>query len=158
LITDSHFDRQEKFCSRIPILGGSAELMEGVAHELTRKGFHALTFNLRGIGKSSGWSTFRGFSEIKDVVAACKYAKEILKWPRLLLLGTSAGGPIAGSALQRLGDIVDGYIAVAYVCGNITNLCFGGHIEAMTESPVPKLFFHGDEDGFSSISQLRRMA
>eukprot|EP00397_Hematodinium_sp_SG-2012_P048284 GEMP01055257.1.p1 GENE.GEMP01055257.1~~GEMP01055257.1.p1 ORF type:complete len:262 (+),score=47.12 GEMP01055257.1:108-788(+) len=138
-------------------MGGSAQLMEGMARQFTRRGFPALTFDLRGIGSSTGCATFRGYSEVADIEAACTYAKEVLKWPRLLLLGSSAGAPMAGSALPLLGDKVDGFIGIGYVCGRISNILFGGHIDAMVKSPVPKLLFHGDSDGFSSIYQVKKM-
>jgi len=138
-------------------MGGSGALMEGMAQCFTRHGLPALTFDMRGVGRSSGSATLRGYSEIADVVAACRYAKDDLKWPRLILLGSSAGAPTAGSALPELKEDVQGYIGIGYICGRITNILFGGHINNMTKSPVPKLLFHGTQDGFSSPAQVRDM-
>jgi predicted alpha/beta hydrolase len=39
------------------ILGGCGMLMEGMARRMTEKGYHCITFDLRGVGKSSGTST-----------------------------------------------------------------------------------------------------
>jgi len=138
-------------------LGGSGSLMEGIAQSFNSLGLPALTFDMRGVGRSTGSATIRQFAEVDDVVAAVRYAKDKLKWPRIILLGSSAGAPTAGSALPILKEDVQGYVGIGYICGFFSNILFGGHLENLQKSPVPKLLFHGTADGFSSIAQVKAM-
>ena len=46
------------------ILGGQASLMHGIARELTDCGLTAVTFDMRGVGGSSGSRTVRGAAEV----------------------------------------------------------------------------------------------
>lgn len=40
---------------------------------LTNNNYHVLRFNSRGVGKSSGWASFTGLSEGKDL-------EELIQW------------------------------------------------------------------------------
>lgn len=73
------------------ILGGCQSLLRGIASGLSRKGYKALTFDMRGVGRSTGKPSITGFEEIKDVVAVCKWACENLSVNKILLVGSSAG-------------------------------------------------------------------
>ena len=56
------------------ILGGQASLMHGIARELTDCGLTAVTFDMRGVGGSSGSRTVRGAAEVEDVRAVVETA------------------------------------------------------------------------------------
>ena len=46
----------------------------GIARDaLISKGYHVLRYNSRGVGLSSGWASFTGFSEAQDL-------KDIVQW------------------------------------------------------------------------------
>lgn len=73
------------------ILGGCQGLLRGIAAGLAERGYRAVTFDMRGAGKSSGRASLTGFAEIKDVIAVCKWVCENLSVHRILLVGSSAG-------------------------------------------------------------------
>ena len=73
------------------ILGGCQGLLRGIAAGLAERGYKAVTFDMRGAGKSSGRASLTGFAEIKDVIAVCKWVCENLSVHRILLVGSSAG-------------------------------------------------------------------
>jgi len=137
------------------ILGGQASLMHGIARELSERGLTAVTFDHRGVGGSSGTRTIRGISEVEDVEAVLEWAHTKLERD-LVLLGSSAGAPIAGSALDRF-TFVKGYVAIGYVFGLLSSVLFSCHYDAIVKSSKPKLFIMGTKDEFTSPAQLQSM-
>lgn len=73
------------------ILGGCQGLLRGIAGGLADKGYKAVTFDMRGAGRSTGRPSLTGFAEIKDVIAVCKWVSQNLSADRILLVGSSAG-------------------------------------------------------------------
>lgn len=132
------------------VLGGSQGLLKGIASSLALNGYTAVTFDMRGVGRSTGKPSITGFAEVKDVVAVCNS----LSLPRILLVGSSAGAPIAGSAVDQI-DKVIGYVSIGYPFGMTASILFGRHHKAILQSPKPKLFIMGTRDGFTSVKQLR---
>ncbi|GMY16138.1 Abhydrolase domain-containing protein [Fagus crenata] len=135
------------------ILGGCQGLLKGIAAGLAEKGYKAVTFDMRGAGKSTGRASLTGFAEIKDVIAVCKWACENLSVDRILLVGSSAGAPIAGSAVDQIEQVV-GYVSLGYPFGMFASILFGRHHKAILQFPKPKLFVMGTRDGFTSVKQL----
>lgn len=135
------------------ILGGRQALLKGIAAGLADKGYRAVTFDMRGAGKSSGRASLTGFAEIKDVIAVCKWVCEKLSMDRILLVGSSAGAPISGSAVDHIEQVV-GYVSLGYPFGMTASILFGRHHNAILQSPKPKLFVMGTRDGFTSVKQL----
>ncbi|CAN1278200.1 hypothetical protein LINPERPRIM_LOCUS16565 [Linum perenne] len=72
-------------------LGGCQVIMQGIASRLSLKAFTAVTFDMRGVGRSTGKSSVTGIFEIEDVVAVCNWVSENLNVDRILLVGSSAG-------------------------------------------------------------------
>ncbi|KAK3042285.1 hypothetical protein RJ639_001880 [Escallonia herrerae] len=72
------------------VLGGCQGLLRGIASGLASKGYRAVTFDMRGVGRSTGRASLTGFQEIKDVVAVCKWVCHNLSSDRILLVGSSA--------------------------------------------------------------------
>eukprot|EP00897_Mesotaenium_endlicherianum_P010410 jgi/Mesen1/9398/ME000614S08653 len=134
------------------LLGGCQECMQGLARELSTLGYTCVTFNLRGVGKSSGRATLTGHAEVHDVLAVCDWAATRFS-SRVLLVGSSAGAPIAGSALS-LAPAVHAYVAIGYTFGRWSSVLFGRHYSAVLQCPKPKLFIMGTNDGFTSVKQL----
>lgn len=136
------------------VLGGCQALVKGIALGLAEKGYRAVTFDMRGAGRSTGRPSLTGFSEIKDVVAVCKWVCDNLSSDRILLVGSSAGAPIAGSAVNQIEQVV-GYVSLGYPFGLMASILFGRHHKAILQFPKPKLFVMGTQDGFTSVKQLR---
>ncbi|KAF2317647.1 hypothetical protein GH714_039473 [Hevea brasiliensis] len=65
------------------VLGGCQALLKGIAIGLAEKGYRAVTFDMRGAGRSTGRPSLTGFSEIKDVIAVCKWVCENLSTDRI---------------------------------------------------------------------------
>ena len=135
------------------ILGGSQGNTSSYAEILSSKfGTQCLTFDLRGVGRSSGSSTFRCANEVEDVIAACDWVKRTLNKP-IVLVGSSAGAAIAGSAIDRVPHVA-AYVGIGYTFGWMASIMFGSHFNAIMESIKPKLFIMGTKDEFTSVSQL----
>jgi alpha/beta superfamily hydrolase len=84
------------------VMGGSQDLMRGIAREFaTRHSVVAVTFNLRGVGGSSGCCTLTGHGEADDVTDVGRWLEKE-GFNRILLVCSSAGAPIGGSALDRV--------------------------------------------------------
>ncbi|XP_059668506.1 uncharacterized protein LOC132313648 [Cornus florida] len=135
------------------VLGGCQGLMKGIARGLANGGFPAVTFDMRGVGRSTGRASLTGFSEVRDVVAVCKWVSQNLSVNRILLVGSSAGAPIAGSAVDQIEEVV-AYVSLGYPFGLTASILFGRHHKAIIQSPKPKLFVMGTRDGFTSVKQL----
>lgn len=73
------------------VLGGCQGLLKGIASGLAAKGYKAVTFDMRGVGSSTGRPSLTGFAEIKDVIGVCKWVCQNLSVHRILLVGSSAG-------------------------------------------------------------------
>uniref|UniRef100_A0A2P2PIL9 Xaa-Pro dipeptidyl-peptidase-like domain-containing protein n=1 Tax=Rhizophora mucronata TaxID=61149 RepID=A0A2P2PIL9_RHIMU len=136
------------------VLGGCQALLKGIAAGLACNGYRAVTFDMRGAGKSTGRPSLTGFAEIKDVIAVCKWVCDNLSADRILLVGSSAGAPIAGSAVDEITEVV-GYVSIGYPFGMIASILFGRHHKGILQSPKPKIFIMGTRDGFTSVKQLQ---
>ncbi|GFP79814.1 hypothetical protein PHJA_000124800 [Phtheirospermum japonicum] len=127
--------------------------MKGIARRLRDRGVTAVTFDMRGVGKSTGRASLTGFAEVDDVVSICSWASQNLSARRIVLVGSSAGAPIAGSAVDKIDEVV-GYVSLGYPFGLTASILFGRHHKAVLQSPKPKLFVMGTRDGFTSVKQL----
>lgn len=140
------------------ILGGQASLMHGIARELTDCGLTAVTFDMRGVGGSSGSRTVRGAAEVEDVQAVVEWTHTKMRDEggdgNIVILGSSAGAPIAGSALDAF-EFVRGFVGIGYVVGFFASIIFGCHYPPLIASRKPKLFILGTKDEFTSPAQLQ---
>eukprot|EP00922_Rhytidocystis_sp_ex-Travisia-forbesii_P071485 GHVS01106665.1.p1 GENE.GHVS01106665.1~~GHVS01106665.1.p1 ORF type:complete len:252 (+),score=28.08 GHVS01106665.1:310-1065(+) len=134
-------------------LGGCGQLMCSLARRLVDRGHACVTFDMRGVNKSTGSCSWSGVSEVEDVKAVCLWASRRFPKKRILLLGSSAGAPIAGSAVDGV-DAVCGYVGIGYVFGFCASVIFKRHYDNILRSAKPKLFITGDHDAFTSISQF----
>jgi alpha/beta superfamily hydrolase len=137
------------------ILGGSESNTEPYARILSSSyGIQCFTFDLRGVGDSTGSSTFRCHKEVSDVLGACDWIRGNLK-KQILLLGSSAGASIAGSALPLVQEVT-AFVGIGYTFGRISGIMFSGHYDAILNTEKPKLFIMGTRDEFTSVSQLQQ--
>ncbi|XP_057734996.1 uncharacterized protein LOC130950497 [Arachis stenosperma] len=136
------------------VLGGSQGLLKGIASGLAENGYVAVTFDMRGVGRSTGRASLTGFSEVNDVVSVSNWVSNHLSLRKILLVGSSAGAPIAGSAVDKIEQVI-GYVSIGYPFGITASILFGRHHKAIIQSQKPKLFIMGTQDGFTSVKQLR---
>jgi len=125
--------------------------MEGMARIMSSKGYESVTFNLRGIGRSSGSSTWMCRNELLDVQSIIRYVTETLDRD-VFLVGSSAGAPLAGAALDS-SHRVKGAAFIGYVWGFWASFLFGWAYSSIESCEKPKLFIVGDKDEFTSMSQ-----
>ncbi|CAM6111834.1 unnamed protein product [Calypogeia fissa] len=136
------------------VLGGHQGLLKGMATLLAARGYLSVTFDQRGAGRSTGRSTFTGSREVNDVVAVCNWVAEKFPTSSILLVGSSGGAPIAGSAVDQV-EAVKGYVGLGYPFGMMASILFGRHNKPILTSQKPKLFVMGTRDGFTSVKQLK---
>ncbi|KAL1504314.1 hypothetical protein AB1Y20_010720 [Prymnesium parvum] len=133
-------------------LGGGEHNMVGIAEEMARHGVRTLTFDIRS--NSMVWGVLTNHAvEVCQVKAVCAWAAARWSHP-LLLLGSSAGAPIAGTVLPQL-DAVVRFVAVGYTWGRFASIGFGRHFGSILRCEKPKLFIMGENDEFTSVHTLR---
>ncbi|MED6130881.1 hypothetical protein PIB30_004742 [Stylosanthes scabra] len=152
--SDPHGDMAILLVHPYSVLGGSQGLLKGIASALADKGYVAVTFDMRGVGRSTGRASLTGFSEVNDVVSVSNWLSNHLSLSRILLVGSSAGAPIAGSAVDKIEQVI-GYVSIGYPFGITASILFGRHHKAILQSQKPKLFIMGTQDGFTSVKQLK---
>ncbi|RLM80893.1 uncharacterized protein C2845_PM12G25230 [Panicum miliaceum] len=135
-------------------LGGAQGLLRGMAEGVARQGYTAVTFDMRGAGRSTGRASLTGSTEVGDVAAVCRWVAENIKPRGILLVGSSAGAAIAGSAVDKVDEVI-GYVSIGYPFGRMASVLFGRHHDATLKSQKPKLFIMGTKDGFTSVKQLQ---
>ncbi|KAL0730238.1 hypothetical protein Bca4012_026331 [Brassica carinata] len=137
------------------LMGGCQALLKGIASELAYKGFWSISFNTGGAGKSTRMATLPGFAEVRDVIAVCRWLVQEFEVDRILLMGSSAGAPIARSAEEQVEQVV-GYVSLGYPFGLMASVLFVWHHKAILSSPKSKLFIMETKDGLTSVSQLKK--
>jgi alpha/beta superfamily hydrolase len=120
-------------------LGGSEYNTVGIAKELSAKGVRTLTFNLRA--SSAVWGVISNHrSEVAQVEAICTWASQ--RWGHeIILFGSSAGAPIAGTVLPKV-EVVTRYIGVGYTWGWFAAIAFGRHFGSILASEKVKRRHH----------------
>lgn len=107
-------------------------------------GLGALTFNFRGVGRSTG-DHDNGIGEHDDVLAALAHARSLPGVERVVLAGFSFGAGVASTLVDE--DIV----ACALVAAP-TNRLGADTLVATTRTPL--LLISGDRDHVSSVNAL----
>lgn len=137
-------------------LGGGEHNTVGYGRSLTEimPDCAVLTFNMRS--SSMVWGVLTAHrSEVAQVCSVCTWA-EAQFGSRLILLGSSAGAPVAGSALSK--TTVAGAVFIGYTFGGITPIAFGRHFTPTLKTDKPKLFLQGSEDEFTKPTTLEAKA
>ena len=130
-------------------MGGSGQLMEGMARKAARSGYSAVTFDLRGAGRSAGSCSFTNFAELDDVKAVIDHiATEMQR--DVFIVGSSGGAALAGSALDY-SERVKGGMLIGYTWGWWASFLFGWAFTAIESSSKPKIFVVGDRDQFTGM-------
>lgn len=134
-------------------------------------GYSTLRFNTRGVGKSKGWSSLTGASEVEDIKAAIIFLNQQPEIEKVIFIGYSFGSAVGFAAVHDLLDSSDenkttedtanahllsiaASVAVSYPRGFTTSCMFYRHYKVV-DNPTPKFFVIGDRDDFTSESTLR---
>ena len=107
-------------------------------------GLGALTFNFRGVGRSTGQHD-DGIAEREDALSALAYARSLSGVQRVLLGGYSFGAGVAST-------LVDEDIAACALIACPTQRLGADTLIATTQTPL--LLISGDRDHVSSVNAL----
>jgi len=150
-----------------PKLGGTPEMMHGIAADMATHGVAVVNLALRGAGSSGGGTSWRGDNgEVNDVVTACDHARDALGCVKVHLMGYSFGATVCAGAIDKR-DFIATYVAVAYplghwfsrgVAGVGAKLLMHAHTPSLRETTKPKLFVIGTADAFTSAGATERFA
>jgi hypothetical protein len=174
-------------------LGGGEHNTVGLARFISSaksRGWRVITFTLKStplyLGGAIGGILFRHYHEVNHIVEVVEWTysqyhigDNIKEAKHLVLLGSSAGAPYAGSAMEKVQQKhhqakISAFIAVGYTFGNFAWLGFGRHFSSVVGSSTSsfcgsassstqdvniahKLFIMGENDEFTSVDQLERM-
>ena len=156
-------------------LGGSENNTIGLARRITcskLKGgednhrWRVITFTLQSTPIWKGgalWGICSAHSyEVQQIVDVVNWVSKTYGIDQtIVLLGSSAGAPMAGSAMAEISkqpqSKVAAYIAVGYTFGRLASLGFYRHYAPVLSASLPKLFIMGERDEFTSVEQLYDM-
>ncbi|TDL25640.1 alpha/beta-hydrolase [Rickenella mellea] len=142
-----------------PILGSFTQVL------LDRR-YHIITYNSRGVGKSSGWPSFSSVQEGKDL-------EDVVQWclshvpdvNDVLLLGYSHGSLIASLQPVLPSPIKTSHILLSYPLdkrGMLTlfnSTLYSSRLSSLLQNWHPAanvLLIFGDQDQFTSIENYRQ--
>ena len=136
-------------------LGGGEHNTQGIAKAQAEAGVRSVSFEMSS--SSMVWGVLSNHNrEVHQIVDICRWSQDT--WPEngVLLFGSSAGSPQAGSALAQSEDVV-GLACVGYTWGWLSSIAFGRHFGAFLHSSKPKLLITGDRDEFTPLATLEKM-
>jgi uncharacterized protein len=139
------------FVHQYAVMGGNGRLMEGMARRVASSGCEGWTFDLRGAGSSTGRSSWTNKDELHDLLSVINHALETTT-KSIFLVGSSAGAPLAGAALDH-SDRVIGGLFIGYVWGFWASILFGWAYSSIRVSVKPKFFIVGTADEFTTMNQ-----
>ncbi|RDB25743.1 hypothetical protein Hypma_006804 [Hypsizygus marmoreus] len=145
-------------------LGGQMDdpvLLSLVGH-LEIAGYYVLRYNSRGVGKSTGWASFTGFSECKDLEELVTWAVDTLTNVRsLVIIGYSYGALIA-SLHAIIPDVATAHILISYPLGPIGWLTlfhtstYTARLKELIQNANSRvLIIYGDQDEFTAASRYK---
>ena len=147
---------------------------------MREEGFHTLRFNSRGVGSSTGWASFTGTKEGKDLEALVQWALGHVTDVESVVLIVSCGHPrriafaddlhkgyshggLIASLHPVLPNIKTSHVLLSYPLsprGWITmfnSSTYQSQLEMLVQDDNSNvLVIYGDEDEFTSISKYRR--
>eukprot|EP00924_Labyrinthula_sp_SR-Ha-C_P001135 snap_masked-scaffold_7-processed-gene-14.12-mRNA-1 protein AED:0.42 eAED:1.00 QI:0/-1/0/1/-1/1/1/0/236 len=138
-----------------PKLGGNMDnfVVKKVSTFLQEKGYSTLRFNFRGVGKSTGKSSWTGSSELNDVIKVLIYSVNVEGIEKLVFVGYSFSSAVvlktlslinAGKPnLQQNGSFiykVEGLFLISYPKGVLSWLVFQ-KLYTKLNPGVPNVYF-----------------
>ncbi|KAG5716786.1 hypothetical protein E4T56_gene7911 [Termitomyces sp. T112] len=147
-----------------PWLGGHKDdsVLCPLASHLYTDNYHILRYNSRGVGLSTGWASFTGFSEAKDLEDLVTWAtQQITNLKSLVLIGYSYGSLIA-SLHPIIPSIKTAHILISYPLGPRGWLTlfhtgtYSAKLRELVHNPDSHvLVIFGDRDEFTSVEKYR---
>ncbi|KAF9475404.1 alpha/beta-hydrolase [Pholiota conissans] len=127
--------------------------------------YNVLSYNSRGVGGSSGWSSFTGFSEGEDLKAVCKWVLERFTDVRSLAIMGYSHGSLIASLHPVLPSVKTSHILLSYPLGPrswLTLFKSSSYSTALHELVRHRnsnvLVIYGDQDEFTSVEKYRTWA
>jgi alpha/beta superfamily hydrolase len=138
-------------CHPHSLYGGSMEvgLLKSIAEALAARGWLALRFNFRGVGKSQGHFT-GGEGEMVDILAALAWLegqRDVVP-ERLGLVGYSFGAWVGLRVAECEPERIKAVVAVALYLGLAPS-------DWLADYRRPKCFIHGERDRQVPIEEVR---
>jgi alpha/beta superfamily hydrolase len=125
------------------------KVVYGLYHAFVRRGFSALLFNFRGVGRSQG--TFdRGEGELSDAAAALDWLQSYNANTRSCWIGGFSFGAWIGMQLLMRRPEIDGFIAVAPPA-NLYDFSF------LAPCPSSGLIIQGDKDQIVTLEAQQKL-
>jgi len=146
-------------------LGGkmSDPVLDSLVEPFHNAGYHILFFNSRGVGKSSGWSSFTGSGETEDFPQIVQWAmKEVGPGiTRLVIMGYSHSALIASTFHElNIPGVKTSHILLSYPLGYrpvLTLFNSGTYADALSgllaSYTSDVLVVYGDSDEFTSVTR-----
>lgn len=137
-------------CHPHPLRGGAMtnKVTWALANAAQKAGMHALRFNFRGVGKSSGEHA-QGIGETDDVVWLAQWMQAQVPGARVALMGFSFGGWVSIQAAAHVQPFVQVSVAPP----------FYKYVPATAplpqRPPCPWMVIHGDADEIVDFAQTR---
>jgi uncharacterized protein len=133
-------------CHPHPLRGGDMDnnVVMIAARAALDAGLGALTFNFRGVGRSTG-AHDNGAGERDDALSALAYARKVNGVERVILAGYSFGAGVAST-------LVDEDLEACALIACPTQRLGADTLVATTQTPV--LLISGDQDHVSSVNAL----
>ncbi|KAF9565206.1 alpha/beta-hydrolase [Agrocybe pediades] len=100
-------------------LGGRKEdpVLSCLLGPLISQGYHVVRYNSRGVGGSTGWASFTGFKETKDLEALVTWAMDLISnVQRVVIIGYSHGSLIA-SLHPLIPSVKTSHVLLSYPLG-----------------------------------------
>ncbi|KAJ7773100.1 Alpha/Beta hydrolase protein [Mycena metata] len=144
-------------------LGGRMDdpVLHMLAKPLHARGYHVLRYNSRGVGRSTGWASFTGLSEVGDLEALVEWALErVGEVRRVVIVGYSYGSLIA-SQQPLLANIPTSHLLLSYPLGvrgwlTLFKARYQERLEALLRDPKANvLVVFGDCDEFTGVGRYR---
>ncbi|MHA1339671.1 MAG: alpha/beta hydrolase [Promethearchaeota archaeon] len=136
-------------CHPHPQFGGTMQnsVVRSARDAILGKGICCVTFNFRGVGKSTG-SYGNGIGEQEDLRIVLNFFLNSEKYDSIILIGYSFGA-IVSLAIANEFEQIFALILISYPFNFIKS------IKPNYEISLPKLFVTGTEDDFVPISMFR---
>ncbi|KAF7312227.1 Peptidase-S15 domain-containing protein [Mycena indigotica] len=145
-------------------LGGRMNdpVLHSLLEPLHNGGFHVVRYNSRGVGKSTGWSSFTGQAEATDLTALIEWARSSIGDVRSVLVVGYSYGSLVASLQPVLPDVETAHVLISYplsVRGWLTMFRSSRYDEALValarEPRSNVLFIFGDHDNFTAVDKYR---
>jgi len=118
-------------------------------------GYHSLSFNFTGVGKSKGSLDWWGNGDRAAAQETIRWGLENTTCTSVIIVGHSYGSLVGFSLLPELNTLVQGCVLISPPLGTWSKMAFGHLIEKGIKCKHPLFFVLGSEDAFTSLPSLK---